>query len=251
MLTRNKNMSKIIESTYGKRYYLTPTHEFVSKKELYMNQLHSIVNTIQSRWMKYMFILLIGLVIAGSIYYYNMLVSTQQDVFAYRGKVETLLQRRNDLATNLSKAVLDYSIHERNVLTAVVTLRTMLSKEALNQPELKKLFSQVQESDPNAFKNVEEFITKSAGSPLARLMAVGEQYPDLKLSNAFLNLMNAIIEVEKDLANQRLAYTDRVNTYTTIRIQFPIYIYSYIFGFKDIPHFESSQDAKAFKTIVY
>ncbi|MBW1942798.1 MAG: hypothetical protein JRJ51_08180, partial [Deltaproteobacteria bacterium] len=56
---------------------------------------------------------LLALVIGGSIYYYNLLVITEQDVLAEKGKVQALLQRRNDISINLSKATFDYSRHER------------------------------------------------------------------------------------------------------------------------------------------
>jgi len=88
-------------------------------------------------------------------------------------------------------------------------------------------------------------------SPLTRLLALAEQYPDLKLSNTFINLMTALIEVEKDLAMERIKYNDAVNVYTTNTAIFPINIFAVIFRFKDKPYFEATQEAQKLKPISY
>ncbi len=88
-------------------------------------------------------------------------------------------------------------------------------------------------------------------SPLARLLAVAEQYPDLKLSNTCINLMTALIEIEKDLAQERIKYNDNVNIYTTNMAKFPINIYATLFGFKHKPYFEATGEAQKLKPISY
>jgi len=83
------------------------------------------------------------------------------------------------------------------------------------------------------------------------LLAVAEQYPDLKLSNTFINLMTALIEIEKDLAQERINYNDAVNIYTTNMAKFPINIYAVLFRFKDKPYFEATDEAQKLKPISY
>jgi LemA protein len=86
---------------------------------------------------------------------------------------------------------------------------------------------------------------------LDRLLAVAEQYPDLKLSSNFQSLMTALIDVEKDLAVERIRYNDAANFYTTILYKFPTNFYAWVFGFEDLPYFEATHEAKRFKPIDY
>jgi len=83
------------------------------------------------------------------------------------------------------------------------------------------------------------------------MLAVAEQYPDLKLSDNFNTLMAALVEVEKDLADERIKFNDAVNIYTTNLIRFPLNAYAWIFGFKSRPYFEATADASRFNPIVY
>ena len=252
---KSRTMSRIIQSAYGKRYNL---HHFDITPG-YRYYLLSFMNSVRSRKAIIITILFVTALIVVSVYYYNLLVSTEQDVLASTGKVHALLQRRNDLSINLSKAVFDYSLHERNVLTAVVGIRTLLSKNGLDFENFQSLMTA-----PNQNKLVppdnpeipqkstmQESTAMDPVAALAKLMAVAEQYPDLKLSNTFQNLMNALIEVEKDLANERIKLNDVINIYTTNRVKFPINAYAYVFGFKDCPYYEASSDATEFKPIKY
>ena len=63
--------------------------------------------------------------------------------------------------------------------------------------------------------------------------------------------MTALIDVEKDLASERIKFNDAVNTYTTNTAKFPINVYAWIFGFQVRPYFEATEDAKSFKPIDY
>jgi LemA protein len=86
---------------------------------------------------------------------------------------------------------------------------------------------------------------------LSKLMALAEQYPDLKLSSNFQSLMAALIEVEKDLATERIKLNDMVNTYTTNVAKFPCNMFAVLYGFPRSPYFEATEEAKAFKLITY
>jgi LemA protein len=174
---------------------------------------------------------------------------------AYQGNVEAMLQRRNDIANNLSKAVLDYSTHERGVFTAVVSLRSFISEDQLAKDEyLKKLNTTLNQRNPSlpfekgAFEAAKD---ESLMSSLSKLMALAEQYPDLKLSTNFQSLMAALIEVEKDLATERIKLNDMVNTYTTNVAMFPCNIFAFLYRFPRSSYFDATEEAKAFKLINY
>ena len=248
----SKQTSRIIQSAFGRRYNLD--HLQVSPgSQYFISRLRSAFYVSQHKWVRYssMFILLIAA--AGSIFFYNLLVTTEQDVLSAKGKVNALLQRRNDISINLSKAVLDYAQHERGVFTGVVALRSVLSKDAGKDPKLEELFNRLkqQEAQAGVAKTAKTPPASGVVSPLARLLAVAEQYPDLNLSDTFINFMTAIIEIEKDLAQERIKYNDNVNIYTTTMAKFPINIYATLFGFKDKPYFEATGEAQKLKPISY
>jgi LemA protein len=248
----SKQMSRMIQSAFGRRYNLDHL-QVSSGSQYFISKLRSAFYMIQHRWVRYSSTLILLIAAAGSIFYYNLLVTTEQDVLASRGKVNALLQRRNDISINLSKAVLDYAKHERGVFTGVVALRSVLSKDAEKDPKLDEMFNRVkqQETRAGAVKTAKTPPVPGAWSPLARLLAVAEQYPDLKLSNTFINLMTALIEIEKDLASERISYNDNVNIYTTNMAKFPINIYAVLLGFKEKPYFVATDEAQKLKPIAY
>lgn len=251
----SKQMSRIIQSAYGRRYNIDHL-QVSSGSQFFLAKLRSAFYVIRHRWVRCSSMLFLIILAAGTIFYYNLLVTTEQDVLAARGKVNTFLQRRNDISINLSKAVIDYAKHERGVFTAVVSLRSALAKGGEKDPELEEMFKQLKQQDAGAVKAGEAItgVTTPASkdlSPLARLLAVAEQYPDLKLSNTFINLMTALTDIEKDLAQERMKYNDAVNIYTTNMAKFPINIFAALFGFKDKPYFEATEEAQKLKPISY
>ncbi|NVM23461.1 MAG: LemA family protein [Desulfobacterales bacterium] len=240
-------MTTVIQRAYGRRYRLD-SYDMVSRPRYYLSRVEPILGLIKQKRFKIITLLLIALVAGGSVYYYNLLVSTEQDVLASRGKVQALLQRRNDISINLSKAVLDYSRHERGVFTAVVALRSVLAEHGVKGEKLEEIMKNLERPRKAAGGKV------AGTDPLAaldRLLAVAEQYPDLKLSSNFLNLMTALVEVEKDLATERLKYNDAANVYTTNIAKFPINFYAWAFGFELQPYFEATEEAKSLKPIDY
>jgi len=250
------NISRIIQSAYSRRYRMDD-YQMIPRYRYY---LAAMINSIRSRKAMLISLILIAAFLGASVYYYNMLVSTEQDVLAATGKVNALLQRRNDLSINLSQAVFDYSVHERNVLTGIVGIRTLIAKNKGDEPDKLAAIMNQYNQGKSAATIEDELAQKQAAlskmpldpaAALARLMAVAEQYPDLKLSATFQNLMTALIEVEKDLADQRIKLNDAINVYTTNRAMFPTNLYAYIFSFEDCPYYEATPDAKVFRPITY
>jgi len=250
------NISKIIRTAYGDRYRLSSYNYF--EMPVYKRQLINIVSALQSRWTHISIIMLLAVAVGASIYYYNALITTEQDVMAAKGKIHAMLQRRNDISINLSKAVYDYSSHERNVFTAVVMLRALLGNQESEQ-KIDAMLKQMQSNPTQAFvqdglaniMSMHKGVNTDTLTSLSKLMAVAEQYPDLKLSTTFQSLMAALIEIEKDLATERIDYNDKVNIYTTKMASFPTNFYAFIFGFKEKPYYEATRNAKTFVPINY
>lgn len=249
---RRNDINNVIRRAYGSRYNLD-SYEIVSRRQHYLSRIRSVAGIINQKRVQTVTILLVVLISASTIYYYNLLVDTQQNVLAARGKVDALMQRRNDISINLSKAAYDYSKHEQGVFTAVVGLRAMLSDEKAKGQQPEEIVQK-----PDAPKMPGGVVEQGGGgallSPLAsldRLLAVSEQYPDLKLSANFITLMTALIDVEKDLAAERIKYNEVANIYTTNLNKFPVNIFARIFEFETQPYFEATQEAKSLKPIEY
>lgn len=280
MQNQNKRVTDIIYRNYGKRYRLKSNEIALSEHhELHgsLDRLRFLLPSRNRLGKKGPLLLMAGvaavLLSVMSVYYYNLLVIYQQDMMASMGNVQALLQRRNDIAVNLSKAVEDYAMHEGSVFKSVVSLRGPAPIEnAPGVSDLEKLSGMKRTPGNTALpatlpNNTEIPVTgdqgvafsgldpKNAGgdllNSLSRIVATAEQYPDLKLSGNFASFMTALIEIEKDIAGERIKFNDKINIYTTAMSKFPVNLFSMLFGFESVPYFEASDEAKRFRKIPY
>src|SRR5512132_927446 len=155
---------------------------------------------------------------------YNRFVSQEENVKAQWAQVENQLQRRNDLIPNLVETTKGYAQHEESVFKDIADARSQL----LNA------------------KSPEETIAAAnrQTSALGRLLAVVENYPNLKANEQFNRLMDELAGTENRLAVERMRYNERVQAYNTSRRQFPANVTAKMFGFKEYPFFQAPPDAK-------
>lgn len=139
-------------------------------------------------------IIVIIVVIWVSIY--NGLIKKRNWVKEAYGQIDVQLQKRNDLIPNLVNTVKGYAAHESETLEAVVKARQQL----FNLP---------------SSADVTTVNTKSLelSQALTRLMAVAEQYPDLKANTNFIQLQKSLENIEKDIAIARQLYNSAVVEY--------------------------------------
>ena len=171
--------------------------------------------------MKILFAFLIALMIFGVIIY-NRLIRSRNRVDTAWSDIDVQLQRRYDLIPNLVKAVKQYASYERATLEAVTELRV----EAM------------QRSDPEERGEAEEEL--SAG--VKRLIAIAEDYPDLKANENFINLQNELVETEDYLQFARRYYNGSVRDYNTLTETVPSNIVASVFGFTIRSFFQKSSD---------
>ena len=97
-----------------------------------------------------------------------------------------------------------------------------------------------------AAKSPEETITAAnqQSSALGRLLAVVENYPQLKANEQFNRLMDELAGTENRLAVERMRYNETVQAYNTSRAQFPSNLTAKMFGFKEYPFFQAPPEAK-------
>ena len=254
---KKRSFAHVMQRVYSRKYNLDePGGNIIYSPDYHLSRLYPLIAAIRSNWVKLSTVLVTSFLTVGTIFYYNLLVSTEQDVLSARGKVNALLQRRNDISINLSKAVFDYSKHERSVFTAITGIRSFLSNESINDPALKELLNKLgppkaAAPESAAGKTGNTALAADPSSPIAGLLAVAEQYPDLKLSATFQSLMAALIEIEKDLASERINYNDKVNIYTTNMMKFPVNVFAAIFKFEEKPYYEATGEAQKLKPIAY
>jgi LemA protein len=150
---------------------------------------------------------------------YNRFVHLRNMIDESWHDIGTELQRRYDLIPNLVNTVKGYAAHEREVFDSVTSLR--LDAMAVARA-------------PDAQAPREEAL----GRGVAQLMAVAENYPDLKASDQFLSLQRALIDTEDRIQVSRRIYNANVRAYDTLVQSFPAVIIARSFEFELRPYFE-------------
>src|ERR1700704_4112641 len=155
---------------------------------------------------------------------YNKFVSQEEAIKAQWAQVENQLQRRNDLIPNLVETTKGFAQHEESVYKEIADARARLL----------------------AAKSPEETIAAAnqQTSALGRLLAVVENYPQLKANEQFNRLMDELAGTENRLAVERMRYNEKVQEYNTSRRQFPANLTAKLFGFKEYPFFQAPAEAK-------
>ena len=173
-------------------------------------------------------LLLLVMMIAGS---YNGMVSSRESVNTAWSKVESQYQRRSDLIPNLVNTVKGAANFEQETLTKVVEARakaTQIKVDANNPDDIAK-FQQAQ---------------SEVSSSLSRLLAVAENYPQLKATENFKDLQSQLEGTENRIAVARNDFNDAARSYNTKIKSFPANLLAGMFGFKERPYFEADADAK-------
>ena len=135
----------------------------------------------------------------------NRIPTLDEAVKAAWSQVLNQYQRRTDLIPNLVETVKGYAGHERETLTAVVEARAKATQMAIPADIL---------TNPEAFRRFQENQAALTGA-LGRLLAVAEQYPDLKANQNFLSLQSQLEGTENRIAVARRDYIQAVQLYNT------------------------------------
>ena len=159
---------------------------------------------------------------------YNGMVKMDEQVQNKWANVETQYQRRADLIPNLVSTVKGYAKHEQQTLEDVVKARseaTQVKVDAENlTPEKLAAFQKAQ---------------SGVSSALGRLLAVAENYPDLKANQNFLELQSQLEGTENRITVARKDFNDTAKSYNQAIRQFPKNILAGMFGFEKKSYFEA------------
>lgn len=168
---------------------------------------------------------------------YNGLVSSRASVNKATADLQSAYQRRSDLVPNLVSTVKGSAAFEQDTLTKVVDARSKATQITLPAGATADQLKQFQEAQ-----------TGLSGS-LSRLIAVAENYPDLKTTQAFQDLMVQLEGTENRINVARGDYNDVVKTYNVKVQSFPTNLVAGMFGFTAAPSFQGDPGVEKAPTV--
>ncbi len=182
-------------------------------------------------WQKIAVIIFMGLLTGCG---YNTLQSKDEAVIAAWSEVQNQYQRRADLVPNLVNVVKGYAKHEEKVLTEVTQARSNVAGLKIDQSVL---------NDPEQLQKFQQAQSQLTGA-LSRLIAVSENYPDLKANQQFLDLQVQLEGTENRIAVARQRYIGSVQDYNTYVRMFPQNLTAKVIGMQPKANFSAEPVAQ-------
>jgi len=164
---------------------------------------------------------------------YNGLVKQDENVKNAWGNVQTEYQLRSDLIGNLVNTVKGAANFEQNTLVQLVDARSRATAVNFKADEL----------TPENIAKFQAAQSQMSGA-LSRLLAVVENYPDLKATQNFTQLQNQLESVENKIKDSRKKFNEAINEYNTKVRSFPMNILGGMFGFKAKEGFKADEGAE-------
>lgn len=175
---------------------------------------------------------ILAILVIWGISAYNGMVSMDENVSTKWANVETQYQRRSDLIPNLVNTVKGYATHEQSTLEGVVEARSKATQVTVDADKL----------TPEAMAKYQK-AQGEIGSALGRLLAITENYPDLKANQNFLELQAQLEGTENRINVARKDFNEAAQEYNTTIRRFPKSIFAAMFGFDKRPYFEAQEGA--------
>ena len=182
---------------------------------------------------------IIGIVVAivliggWAISAYNGMVSSEEEATTAFANLQSTYQRRADLIPNLVETVKGYAAHEKETLEGVVAARSKATSINLDPenmtPEKMKQFQDAQ---------------GELSTALGRLIAIQENYPDLKANENFRDLQVQLEGTENRINEARNTYNKKVQDYNVMIRRFPNTLFAGMFGFEKMEKFEAEAGAE-------
>ena len=178
-------------------------------------------------------VVVIALVAIWGISSYNGLVSMDENVSNSWANVETQYQRRSDLIPNLVNTVKGYAKHESETLESVMAARSQATQVKIDP-------SNCTPQQLAAYQKAQGDVTTALG----KLLAITENYPDLKANQNFLELQSQLEGTENRINVARKDFNDTAKKYNTSLRRFPRNIIASMFGFEKRNYFEAEAGAE-------
>ena len=189
-------------------------------------------------------LLAVGAVLAGLFFWfqgnYNNMVKMDEGVQAAWSQVENVYQRRADLIPNLVATVKGYAAHEQQTLEGVISARSKATQITVDAETLTP-------EDLAKYQKAQGEL----GAALGKLLAITENYPELKANENFLSLQSQLEGTENRIAVERKKYNETARNYNTVIRQFPKNIVAGMFGFEKKPYFEAQEGAQQAPVVTF
>lgn len=179
---------------------------------------------------------LLALILLGGVWTCskrNELVSKREEAKSQWQQVQTQYQRRMDLIPNIVSTVKAQANFEKNTLEEVINARARATQITINSDNL-------DEASIQKFKQAQGELSGALG----RLLAVAENYPELRTNQAFSELRTELEGTENRISVQRMKYNEQVKEYNKSTQFFPGNFVASIFGFTPMPYFEAEAGAE-------
>ena len=176
---------------------------------------------------------LILIIVGGTLTTYNGLIAKDEAVATAWGNIQSQYQRRADLIPNLVSTVKGYAKHESETLENVLAARAKATQVTINSDNL----------TPEKLKQYQA-AQGELSQALGRLMAVSENYPNLKANENFSELQAQLEGTENRINESRQIYNSAVQTYNVSVRRFPANIVAGMFGFDKKNQFEAEAGAE-------
>lgn len=179
------------------------------------------------------------LVIAG-VSAYNGLVSKEEGVKNAWSNVENQYQRRSDLIPNLVNTVKGYAAHEQETFQSVTEARSKATQMSVAMDDL----------TPEKLQAYQE-AQGEVGRALGRLLAISENYPELKANENFKELQAQLEGTENRIAVERRKFNETVRQYNTSIRKFPLNLFAAVFGFEQSAYFEAEESSREVPEVAF
>lgn len=171
-------------------------------------------------------LVIFGAIALVAIVIYNSLVGKRNMVRNAFSSIDVNLRKRHDLIPSLVETVKGFAKHEKETFAGLIEARNQIQSGNLSESERLRLEEQI-------------------GPRMQRLLAVAEDYPELKSSNHFLNLQRNLTEIEEQISAARRAYNAAVMDINNSVESFPSNLVASTFGFQRHDFFEATEAVRA------
>lgn len=187
----------------------------------------------------------IGLIVVGvlavvMIFSYNGMVSKEEAVGKAWSDVQAQYQRRSDLIPNLVNTVKGYAAHESETLESVVAARSKATQITMSADDL----------TPENMQRIQA-AQGELSTALGKLLAITENYPDLKANQNFSELQAQLEGTENRIAESRRLFNEEVKNYNVSIRRFPNNLLAGMFGFEKKSAFEADAAAQQAPTVSF
>ncbi|WP_312421600.1 LemA family protein [Epilithonimonas sp.] len=176
---------------------------------------------------------IIGIIAFWAIGKRNGFVGMEQNVNAKWSNVETVYQKRANLIPNLERTVKSYAKFEQETLTKVVEARSKATSVNIDPTNMT-------EADMAKFQAAQGELSGA----LSRLMAVVENYPNLKADQQYINFQREYTAIENSIRSETVYYNDAAKEYNTNIKTFPNNVIANFSNFKEKPYFKAEAGAE-------